>query len=62
MATHGGQNLHDARTQQDAAHRNDPQTEAEKINRREKSLDDALNDSFPASDTPSALAPHRLQK
>ncbi len=39
-----------------------PETEDEKIKRREKSLDDALKGSFPASDPPAALAPHCSQK
>lgn len=33
-------------------------TEAEEIDRREQSLDDALRGTFPASDPPAALAPH----
>ena len=32
--------------------------EAEAVGRREKALDDALEDSFPASDPPAAVAPH----
>ena len=40
----------------------DPQAEAEEIDRREQSLDDALKGSFPASDPPAALAPHCPRK
>lgn len=43
---------------QDVAPNAVPATEAEKISRREQSLDDALEGSFPASDPPAALAPH----
>jgi len=32
--------------------------ETEEIERRERSLDDALRGTFPASDPPAALAPH----
>lgn len=39
-----------------------PRTEEEKIDHREQSLDDALEATFPASDPPSALAPHCSQK
>ena len=37
----------------------DPQIQANRIERRERSLDDALEGSFPASDPPAAIAPHR---
>jgi hypothetical protein len=47
-----------ARKQQSLAGNVDPQIEAEKIRRREQSLDDALRGTFPASDPPAALAPH----
>jgi hypothetical protein len=39
-----------------------PQAETEEIDRREQSLDDALKESFPASDPPAALAPHCSRK
>jgi hypothetical protein len=47
-----------ARKQQNDERENDPQTAAMKINRRERSLDEALKASFPASDPPAAVAPH----
>ena len=37
-------------------------TEAEEVERREESLDDALKGSFPASDPPAALTPHHPHK
>jgi len=37
-------------------------TEAEEIDRRERSLDDALMGTFPASDPPAALAPHNSEQ
>jgi hypothetical protein len=40
----------------------DPQTAATRIERRERSLDEALDASFPASDPPAALAPHSAGK
>ena len=46
------------RKQQNVARNADPNAAAMKINRREESLDEALEASFPASDTPAALAPH----
>jgi hypothetical protein len=49
-----------ARKQQNVAPIVDPQIEAEKVRRREQSLDDALKGTFPASDPPAALAPHYL--
>jgi hypothetical protein len=36
----------------------EPLTEAERVRRREQSLDQALEATFPASDPPAALAPH----
>jgi hypothetical protein len=42
------------RRRQDAKARVD----AEIIDRRERSLDDALKGSFPASDPPAAISPH----
>jgi hypothetical protein len=36
----------------------DSEAAADKINRRERSLDEALNESFPASDPPAAITPH----
>jgi hypothetical protein len=50
------------RKQQKVPRKFDPQSEAEKIDRREQSLDDALRGTFPASDPPAALAPHCPQK
>jgi hypothetical protein len=41
-----------------AEHKEDPQTAAKQVERRERSLDEALEASFPASDPPAALAPH----
>jgi hypothetical protein len=38
--------------------RADVDPEAETIEHREQSLDDALKGTFPASDPPAALAPH----
>jgi hypothetical protein len=46
------------RKHQNAQRSVDPQTEAERIDRREQSLDDALDGTFPASDPPAALTPH----
>ena len=40
----------------------DRETEAEKVNRREQSLDEALKGTFPANDPPAALAPHSSQE
>jgi hypothetical protein len=34
----------------------------EEIERRERSLDEALKETFPASDPPAALAPHDPKK
>lgn len=39
-----------------------PTVDEERIDRREKSLDDALEGTFPASDPPAALAPHSSDK
>ena len=39
-----------------------PKTDAEEIERREKSLDEALKASFPASDPPAIIAPHSSEK
>ena len=36
----------------------DAKAEAEKIERRERLLDEALQGTFPASDPPAVLAPH----
>jgi hypothetical protein len=36
--------------------------EVERVKRREQSLDDALQATFPASDPPAALAPHGSSK
>lgn len=46
------------RKQQNSPGKADPQTEAEKVDRREQALDDALKGTFPTSDPPAALAPH----
>jgi hypothetical protein len=48
--------------QQEVTRKPERQTEVEKIMRRERSLDDALEASFPASDPPAALAPHGPQQ
>ena len=50
------------RKQPSALRNPDPGTEAGEIDRREQSLDDALRGTFPASDPPAALTPHRPQK
>jgi hypothetical protein len=47
-----------ARKQQNAERNEDRQIAAMRIKRRERSLDEALEASFPASDPPAALAPH----
>jgi hypothetical protein len=44
--------------QRNAARSEDPQAAEMKIHRREQSLDEALDASFPASDPPAAVAPH----
>ena len=49
-------------TEQECRRDPDDPDAAEKIDRRERSLDDALKGSFPASDPPAALAPHHPQK
>ena len=51
-----------AHEQLKGARKVDQQTEADRVMRREKSLDDALEDSFPASDPPAALVPHGSEK
>lgn len=51
-----------SRKQQNAAHNEDAQTAARRINRREQSLDEALEASFPASDPPAVLAPHSSER
>ena len=38
-----------------------PQLDARAVKHREDLLDDALDDSFPASDPPSMVTPHRPQ-
>jgi hypothetical protein len=45
------------RTRVNAPVKIDPLTEAERVKRREQSLDEALQASFPASDPPAAVAP-----
>jgi hypothetical protein len=47
------------RKRPNASPRRLPLTDTSEIERREQSLDEALKGTFPASDPPSALAPHR---
>jgi hypothetical protein len=49
-------------TEQECRRDPDDPDAAEKIDRRERSLDDALKGSFPASDPPAALAPHSPER
>jgi len=62
FATHGGRKMSMSRNRQSAPCPVDTHAEAEEIERREQSLDAALKDTFPASDPPAALAPHRQDK
>ena len=51
-----------SRNQQERPRDRDNRNDAEEIARRERSLDDALKGTFPASDPPAALAPHSPQR
>ena len=51
-----------SRNQQNAPCQVPTAAEAEEIDRRERSLDEALKGTFPASDPPAALAPHHPRK
>jgi hypothetical protein len=48
-------------TRRDKLHQNSA-ADAEEVGRRERALDDALKDSFPASDPPAAVAPHSQER